>query len=184
MPVSARAVSQYDGEDIGGVARAGNRTVAVGASGEEGRMYVPDEKEVMEAVGSLGRPSTAEEVAARVDERTRVGAAPSASVEAVLSLLRELEKSARVKSYTPEQWRTLGVSVQGAVPYTRLWWSVEQWRERAVSGGQRYQRDRRGREPRGTADEESPVAENLRRVAEQFRRRYRSRNRFEGPGGG
>ncbi|OEJ35220.1 hypothetical protein [Streptomyces subrutilus] len=155
----------------------------VGTSGEDGLMYVPDEEEVLEAVGSLGRPSTAEEVATRVDERTgRGGAAPSASVVAVLGVLRELEKSARVKSYTPEQWRALGVSVHGAAPYTRLWWSVEQWRETAVSGGQRYQRDRRGREPRGSADEESPVTANLQRIAEQFREQYRSRNRFEGPG--
>ncbi|WP_329191994.1 MULTISPECIES: hypothetical protein [unclassified Streptomyces] len=101
-----------------------------------------------------------------------------------LGLLRELERAARVKSYTPEQWRTLGVSVHGAAPYTRLWWSVERWRETAVSGGQRYQRDRRDLEPRRTADEESPVTANLRRVAERFREQYRSRNRSEGPGGG
>ncbi|MFJ9343043.1 hypothetical protein ACIRP0_27675 [Streptomyces sp. NPDC101733] len=156
----------------------------MGTSGGDGRTYVPDEGDVLEAVGSLGRPSTAEEVAARVDERTgRGGPAPSASVEAVLGLLRELEKSVRVKGYTPQQWRTLGVSVYGAAPYTRLWWSVEQWQERAVSGGQRYQRDRRDQEPPRTPDEESPVTANLKRVAEQMRERYRSRNRFEGPGG-
>lgn len=155
---------------------------AQGTSGDDGRPYVPDEQEVLEAVGSLARPSTAEEVAARVDERTgRDGAAP-ASVEAVLGLLRELEKSVRVKSYTPEQWRTLGVHVPGAAPYTRLWWSVEQWRERAVSGGRRYQRDRRDGEPVRTAAEESPVTANLQRIAEQFRSQYRSGNRSEGPG--
>ncbi|MGW7053468.1 hypothetical protein [Streptomyces sp. NPDC054887] len=155
----------------------------VETSGDDGRTYIPDEEEVLMAVGSLGRPSTAEEVAARVDERTgHGGTAPSASVEAVLGLLRELEKSVRVKSYTPDQWRALSVAVHGAAPYTRLWWSVEKWRERAVSGGQRYQRDRRAQEPRGTAEEESPVRANLERVAEQFRNQYRSRNRFEGPG--
>ncbi|MDJ0382435.1 hypothetical protein [Streptomyces sp. G-G2] len=153
----------------------------MGTSGDEGRTYVPGEEEVLEAVGWLGRPSTAEEVAARVDERTgRGGVAPSASVEAVLGLLRELEKSARVKSYTPQQWRTLGIAVYSAAPYTRLWWSVEQLQERAVSGGQRYQRDRRGQEPRGTADQEDPVAANLRRVAEQCEEQYRAR-RFHGP---
>ncbi|MGW7452508.1 hypothetical protein [Streptomyces sp. NPDC054787] len=156
---------------------------AVGASGEDRRLYVPDEQEVLEAVGSLGRPSDAQEVAARIDERTgRGGAEPSASVEAVLGLLRELEKNVRVKSYTPEQWRTLGVHVPGAAPYTRLWWSVEQWRERAVSGGRRYQRSRQDQEPRGAADEESPVTANLERIAEEFRRQYRFGNRFEGPG--
>ncbi|MFJ3175981.1 hypothetical protein ACIPJK_35135 [Streptomyces roseus] len=156
----------------------------VGTGENDGRMYVPDEEQVLGAVRSLGRPSTAEEVAARLDERIAGGdAAPPASVEAVLGLLRGLENSARVKSYTPAQWRTLGVTVPGAAPYTRLWWSVERWEKRAVSGGQDYQRDRRGREPRGTADEESPVKANLERVAEQFRQRYRARNRFEGPGG-
>ncbi|MFJ9078752.1 hypothetical protein ACIRO3_26450 [Streptomyces sp. NPDC102278] len=105
-------------------------------------------------------------------------------MEAVLGLLRELEKTARVKSYTPEQWRTLGILVPGAAPYTRLWWSVEKWQETAVCGGQRYQRGRRDQEPRRSADEESPVTANLRRVAEEFRRQYRARNRFEGPGAG
>ncbi|MFD9379350.1 hypothetical protein ACFWBH_28125 [Streptomyces sp. NPDC059999] len=156
----------------------------VGTSGDDRQTYVPGEDEVLEAVESLGRPSTAEEVAARVDERTgRGGAAPSASVEAVLGLLRELEKATRVKSYTPEQWRTLGIVVHGAAPYTRLWWSVDKWWERAVPGGRGYQQKRRDQEPRGTADEESPVTASLQRIAEEQRRRYRSRNRFEGPGG-
>ncbi len=84
----------------------------------------------------------------------------SASAVAVLGLLRELEKSARVKSYTPEQWRALGVRTDRAAPYTKLWWPVDKWRETAVSGGQRYQEERRGEEPQWKGDREGPGPQN------------------------
>ncbi|MFG2988368.1 hypothetical protein ACGFZK_03510 [Streptomyces sp. NPDC048257] len=159
----------------------------MGTSGEDRRTHGPSKEEVLAAVESPGLPSTAEEVAERVDAMAGHGdgASPaSVEVEAVLGLLRELERTAQVKSYTPEQWRALGVRTARVAPYTRLWWSVDKWRETAVAGAQRYQENRRGDEPQWTGDREGPVRKAVDRMLEQRRRRERSRNPFEGPGAG
>ncbi|MCX5149849.1 hypothetical protein OHB36_24235 [Streptomyces sp. NBC_00320] len=167
----------------------------MGASGEDRRTYAPSQEEVLAAVKSLGRPSSLESVAAAVDalrrSRDRLAAeadgASCASVEAVSGLLQELDEALQVKGYPSENWVALGVRTDGSASRTKLWWSLDRWRQAAAARARRDEEDRRREEARREEDlarRQSPVRSAVESVLEERRWWYRNRHRFEGPGAG